>query len=519
MRGKFIAHKKKVLMVWTGNDAGIGKKLKPNVFACPYSSMNYAKLLKLGCKFDNRFVDAYPFPGHYASPRDCQRDMLDFALRHKRCYDLSEMRVGKSGPVAWEIDVQRKYNGMKRFVIFAPLSTLEDTWRTELFGIMPGVPTFYSTQGGTAQLKKALLRGKHQIFVINFDKLFRCLDELLEFDPDCVFLDEASDFNAPDTRKAKALEVLLQNKRRRFKALTGTPIPNRPTDVWAVARFINPNTPRTWHQLRNQTMLKLPHSQYKWVSKPGAKEIVGNLMQPSIRFRTDDVNDMPSHEGMAVHTVMSKKQEQMYKEMKKDLITEDKGKVITAVHAGAKIWKLLQIASGVCYDEDHTPVVIGAEPKMAEVKRLIREASGKTVIMSNFTSVQKYIIQELHKDYRVGLINGGVKAKDRKKQIDMFQNDELDVMVMHPKPTKYGLKLHAASQMIWFGSVYSALEFEQGSARIRGPGTGKTVYIKLSACKLEQEIYDLIDGRMQDQQDSMNIAQGLKQVYTTLLEE
>lgn len=519
MKGKFINHKNKVIMVWKGSSLGLGKQIKPNIFAAPYKSITYAQLLKKGVTFSNRFVDVYNFPGHYESPRDCQRDMLDFALRHKRCYDLSEMRVGKSGPVAWEIDVQRRYNGLKKFVVFAPLSTLDDTWRTELFGIMPSVPIFYSTQGGTAQLKRALLRGKHQVFVINFDKLFRCLDELLQYDPDAIFVDEASDFNAPDTRKSKALEILAKNKRRRLKALTGTPIPNRPTDVWSVARLINPNTPASWHQLRNQTMTKLPHSQYKWVNKPGAKEIVGNLMQPSIRFRTDDVNDMPSHEGMSVHTVLAPKQELMYEQMRKDLITEDSGKVITAVHAGAKIWKLLQIASGVCYDEEGTPVMIGAKPKMDEVKRLIREASGKTVIMSRFTGVQRYIIQELRKDYRVGLINGGVKPKDRKRLIDEFQGDKLDVMVMHPQPTKYGLKLHAASQMIWFGPVYSSLEFEQGSARIRGPGTGKTVFIKLSACKLEREIYELIESRMQDQQDSMSIAQGLKQVYSSLLEE
>lgn len=518
MKGKFVSHKRKVLMVWTGQAFGLGKPLKPKVFACAYSSRAHAILLSKGVTFSNRFVDAYPFPGHYEKPRDCQKDMLEFALQHKRCYDLGEMRVGKSGPVVWEIDVQRKYNGLKRFIILAPLSTLEDTWKTELFGIMPGVATFYSTQGGTAALKKALLKGKHSVFVINFDKLFRCLDELLAFDPDMVFLDEASDFNAHDTRKASALEVLLKNKRRRFKALTGTPIPNRPTDVWSIARFINPNTPKTWHQLRNKTMYKLPHSQYKWVAKKEAKQIVGELMQPSIRFKTDDVNDMPDHEGMSVHTGLSKKQEQMFKEMKRDLITEDKGQVITAVHAGAKLWKLLQIASGVCYDETGKPVIIGAQPKMDEVKRLIREASGKTVIMCKFTSVQTYIIEQLRKDYRVGLINGKVKAKDRKKLIDGFQGDKLDVLVMHPGPTKYGLKLHAASQMIWFGPTYSAMEFEQGCARIRGPGTGKTVYIKLSACELEQEIFQLIDGRMRDQQETMNIAQGLKQAYNTILE-
>ena len=518
MRGKFLLRNQTVLMIWKGEDLNIGQDIGQGMSGCSYNSVREAQLRKKGVKFTNRFVDVYPFPGHYAEPRDCQREMLDFSLRHKRKYDLSEMRTGKSNPVAQEILIDRKYNGLKRFVIFAPLSTLQDTWETELFGTMPSVPVYYSTARGTKPLKEALKRGKYQIFVINFDKMRYVLNELLLFNPQSVYVDEASDFNDKDTQKYKALSTLMSDSKRKFKALTGTPTPNRPTDVWAIARLINPNTPKTWGALRNKTMTKDPYSQYKWTEKEGAQEIIANLMQPSIRFRTDDVNDMPSHEGMDVHTHMTPKQEQMYEDMRKHMIAEDAGKTLTAVHAGAKIWKLLQIASGVCYDEDGVPLMIGAKPKIQEVKRLIREASGKTVIMCPFTSVQKYIIQELRGDYKIGLINGKVGTETRKHLINQFQEGDLDVMLMHPRPTKYGLKLHAASQMIWFGPVYSSLEFEQGSARIRGPHTGKTVYIKLSASKLERDIYELIEQRMQNQQNAMAIATGLKQVYSTLLE-
>ena len=517
MKAKFKEYKGKVLIFWRGKTFGVGKPMKGGYNACLYSSKAHATLLENGVQFVNRFVDAYPFPGHYQNPRDCQREMLDFKLRHHRCYNLSEMRTGKSAPVGWEIDVQKKYNKKKRFLILAPLSTLEDTWRSELFGISPSLKAFYSVQGGTAKLKKCLKLGKHEVFVINFDKLWRCIDEILAFDPEVVFLDEASDFNDYSTRKYKALNALMQDPKRSFRALTGTPTPNKPTDVWAIARLINPDTPKSWTKLRDMTMTKHPFKQHKWDTKPEAKQIVGELMTPMIRFRTDDVNDMPKHDGMSISVPMSAKQTTMFKEMKDQMITEDRGKVITAQHAGARLWKLLQIASGVCYDQNGDPLLIGAQSKIDEVKRLIREASGKTVIMVPFTSVQKYIIKELRGQYKVGLINGGVPTKERKRLIDQFQNGDLDVMVMHPKPTKYGLKLHAASQMIWFGPVYSALEFEQGSARIRGPGTGKTVFIKLSACELEEEIFDIIQQRMQDQQDSMSVAAGLSQIYSSFL--
>ena len=529
---KFINHKGVVLLVWTGKQGfGIGKKISVKNWACRYSAKHHKILVDHEVKFINRFVDVYQFPGKYDNPRLAQIEMLDFQLRHHRAYNFSEMRTGKSYPVSCQINIDIKYNKKNRVVIFAPLSTLEDTWKSELFSVNPSIPTFYSIHStdGVKRLKKALKRKSEtpqpSIFVINFDKIWRCEEELIAYllsgdegRSSSVYIDEASDFNDHKTRKYKALNKIMSHPTLSLLALTGTPVPNRPSDAWAIARLINQDTPKNFGHFRNKVMEKDPWSQYKWTPKPEAKEILAELMQPSIRFRTDDVADMPDHEGVDVHVDMSVKQAKMFAEMKHQMITEDRGKVITAAHAGARLWKLLQIASGVCKDGEGNPVMIGAEPKMQEVKRLIREAPRKTVIMCPFTSVQSYIIKELEGLYRVGLINGATPGKERQKILNAFQGDGLDVLVCHPRPTRYGLKMHAASQMIWWCPVYSALDFEQGSFRIRGPGTGKTWYIKLSCSPLEQEIYRLIENRMQDQQDSMDASQLVTKVYSTFFE-
>ena len=503
-------HKGRIVTLWKGNPQIGGKLVKPNVSAAMYSDALQAKLTSAGYEVPSP-VDVYPFPGHYAQPRDCQREMLKFQLKHKRCYNTSEPRTGKSAPVAWEIDIDVKYNNKKRFLILAPLSTLLDTWRSEIFGICTSIPAFYSTQGGTGNLRRALENAQHrtgpQIFVVNFDKFWRLLPEWMAWAPDSIYIDEASDFNNPDARRSKSLIALAQKLPHcKIRALTGTPFPNRPTDAWSVARLINPNTPKHFGAFRRMTMTKDPFSQYKWHVKPEAKQILAELIQPSIRFRTDEVNDMPEHEWYSVRAEMTPAQAKMYKEMKTDMVTEDRGRVITANTAGTRIWKLLQIASGVCYDTEGVPLVIGAKNKVEELRRLAREAPGQMIVMSKFTAVQKYLIQELRKEFNVGHINGTVPSKERQRRIDDFQSGKLDLMVMHPGPTKYGLKLHAASHTTWFGPSYSALEFGQGSSRMRGPGTGKTSVIKLSCCPLEEEIFDMIEGRMIHEQETLRLA-------------
>jgi hypothetical protein len=517
MKAKFYLKNNVVLMIWKGEDFGFGKPIKIGVYAAKYSDVKYRHLLEQGVTFINRFVDVYPFPGHYKKPRSAQVEMLDFQIHHHRRYNLSEMRTGKSGPVCWNIDINMTYNGIKRSVIFAPRSTMLDTWKTELFGICMKRRVFYSVHKTDAikKLKRALLRKENpfEVFVINVDKIWRVIEELLTYDPQDVYIDEASDYTDSSTSRYRALAELMSNPKRSLLALTGTPMPNRAPDVWCIARLINPETPssKTILRQKTQTQVFLKGGRAVWENKPTASRTVAELMQPSIRFRTDDVDDMPEHEGFMVSCDLTAQQQKMYDQMRKDLYTELNGKEITAVHAGAKLWKLLQIASGVCRGEEGEIVLIGAEHKMAETKRLIKETPRKTVIMSAFTAVQDYIISELEGMYRVGRINGSVNDRNRKKMLDGFQGDKLDILVCHPRTTRYGLKMHAASQMLWFGPVYSALDFEQGSFRIRGPGTGKTMYGKLAATPLERQVFDLIDRRMSDQQEMLSMTQVIEQ--------
>lgn len=453
-----------------------------------------------------KIPDDYDWPGRYKEPRDCQRSMTEFDLTQHRYFNLSEMRTGKTAGVLWPTNIRMRYKGLKRVLILAPLSALDGTWREEVFAIMPEVSAFYAIQRSTAPAKEALKKAKHQVFVMNYDKFWRLLPEILAFDPERVIVDESSEMLDPTTRRYKALKALMEKPERELVAMTGTPRPNKPTDVWSMCRLINPDTPVSMTAFRNQTMYQPYPGSFRWLPKPGSEKISGALLNPSIRFRTDDVNDMPEHEALpTLYLPAGKKQAKAFKDMMKHFRTEDRDKVITAQHAGVRVWKLLQITSGVVYDDDKTPIVVGAETKLAECRRLIREAPGKTVIMSRYTAIQHYIIKQLEKEFKIGHINGHVPTKKRTQLIHEFQEGDTQVMVMHPGPTKFALRLDAASQMIWFGPTHSTLEYEQGSARIRGPGSGKTTILKLSCSQFENKIFEHVENNQMEQRNAMDL--------------
>lgn len=475
-----------------------------NVWAAEWSRELVAELNELGITIPS-LMSISDYPGFYPQPRDCQRAMAEFDQTHWRYWNTSEMRTGKTAGTLWPTEAEMRWAGLKRVLILCPKSALVLTWQKEIMSIMPQVSAFYSTQPSTKATKEALLAGRHRIMVINYDKFWRCASEVQQWKPQKVIADEASECNDRRTKRARALRVLLEGKDDvRFVALTGTPLPNRPTDIWSINRFINPKTPPNYHQFEGSIMTPAYPGSLKLVAQPWAKQVVTELMQPNICFTTDSVADMPDHETVDVRVEMGKKQKKMFNEMRREFITEDKGRDITAQQAGSRLWKLIQIAAGVVLADDLQPLIVGAEPKLAMTEQLMREASGKAVIFVRYRAAQQYIMDKLGKKFNLALIHGDVPDDEQLAIFRKFQSGSLDGMVVGPDCVKYGHQFDRGSVNIWWHPVHSSLVYRQASARIRGTATGvsgKTTNFNLACNAFEEKIFQTVVERIAYQED------------------
>jgi len=72
--------------------------------------------------------------------------------------------------------------------------------------------------------------------------------------------------------------------------LTGTPAAQSPLDAYGLAKLVNPQkAPKFYGHYRDSVMYKV--SQFKWVPKRNAQEVVHDLLQPAIRFEKDQCLD------------------------------------------------------------------------------------------------------------------------------------------------------------------------------------------------------------------------------------
>ena len=242
-------------------------------------------------------------------------------------------------------------------------------------------------------------------------------------------------------------------------------------------------------------------SQFSWVPKPDATEIVHDVMQPAVRFTRDECLDLPPLMYETRQVPLTPEQNKAYKEMVARMRTEADNGEITAVNEAVKMGKLVQIACGVVYSADKKELTIPSSPRIEETRELVRQAEGKVIVFVPYVSSVRMVSEELSKDFTVEVIHGGVKKDDRDRIFGDFQKaKDPKVLVAQPAAMSHGLTLTAASTIIWYSCVTSNEVFEQANGRINRPGQKMNNFIvMLEGTPVEKRIYSRLRNKQKMQ--------------------
>lgn len=272
-----------------------GRKL----VALPHDLDSVRVLRNLGMDPPVPITTYYDWPGRY-KPFDHQRVTSEFLTTNPRAFCLNGMGSGKTLSVLWAFDYLRKAGVVRKMLVISPLSTLERAWGDEIYRHFPDME--FAVLHGTREKRHKLLAAEFDIYIINHDgiKSSDTLKALIEREGiDLVVVDELAAFRGASTDRWKALNTLLNGNEKKglppkawVWGLTGTPIPNAPTDAWAQIRLVSPTrVPRYFSQFRD-TVMK-PVGQFRWIPRDGALDTIHSVMTPAIRFAREDCIDLP----------------------------------------------------------------------------------------------------------------------------------------------------------------------------------------------------------------------------------
>jgi len=401
-----------------------------------------------------------------------QKEGLDFLLKSSGNALLAdEMGLGKTvETLAYLASEKQAFPAL----VIAPLVTLNN-WQREIEKFMKRksrngriveneVPTSTIIRRG-----KTEKLGKFDFYIINYDLLFKRLNDLSQLGVRTIVCDEVQYLRSKTTKKYDAVKKLTALPSVKYRiGLSGTPIYNRGSEIWPIVDILRPGLLGNFNEFCDY---------FCYVNEKG-KAIVLKNKRESLRNQ------------LQKHVMLRRRKTDVLKELKdkvrhKEVIDADTKYYFNELD---RIWKKLEEEQK---DTDSAFVksasyqrAIQSERQAAGIAKLphvinfvtnIMEIEESVVVFCHHKSIHNLLHQNLS-DFSPVSIIGGQSDKFRQEQIDKFQNGESKLMIAGLRAGNVGINLNRARYVIFAELDWSPAIHRQAEDRLHRIGQKNTVF-------------------------------------------
>ena len=451
-------------------------------------------LKNLNIKAPSPIEGQYDWSGQH-KPFAHQKTTSSFLTMHKRAFCFNEQGTGKTASAIWAADFLMRQGKVRRALVICPLSIMDSAWRADMFtfAMHRSVDVAY----GSKNKRRQIIEGDAEFIIINYDGVEIVADAVASGGFDLIIVDEATHYKNPQTNRWKVLNKLIKPETWLWM-MTGTPAAQSPLDAFGLAKLVNPKgVPRFFGTFREQVMYKI--TQFKWMPRPEATDVVYNALQPAIRFTKDQCLDLPDMTYAKREVPLTSQQKKYYDMLKSRMVMQADGEEITAANAAVMMNKLMQISCGAVYTDDNETLEFDIKNRYNILKEVIDESSQKVLVFVPFRHVITLLAERLKKDkITTEVISGDVSAKRRTDIFKRFQEQpDPRVLVIQPRAAAHGVTLTAANTEVWWGPTSSLETYAQANARVHRSGQKhKCTVVQLQGSDVERRVYKLLDGRI-----------------------
>lgn len=393
---------------------------------------------------------------------------------------LLEMGLGKTVSTLTAIDkLLNDYFDSNRVLVIAPLRVADDTWAREVEKWDHLKHLRISKVLGSAAARRKALKADADIYVINRENVEWLVSEYgSKWSFDTVVIDELSNFKNSQSKRFRALRR-VRPFIKRLIGLTGTPAPNSLMDLWAPIYLLDQGERlgKTITGFRDRYFTpgaRSGHVVYDWKEKKEAEQrIYEAISDIAVSMKAEDWLELPERIDRVVPVKLSDQAREFYKKLERDLLLPYQDADVVANTAAALSMKLRQMASGAVYDEDRGIKLIH-DAKLDALEDIIEAAQGKPImVFYDFKHSLSRIQERFPQAWTLR------KGKDGNEDIRAWNNDEIPLLLLHPKSAGHGLNLQESScqTVVWYDQIWSLEEAQQANARVHRQGQTRRIVI------------------------------------------
>ena len=300
-----------------------------------------------------------------------------------------------------------------------------------------------------------------------------------------VICDESQKFKNPDSTLARTMHNLSKGFNRRV-IMTGTPIANRPYDIWSQIWFLDHGKALGNDFKKFKSDLDLPSGSEDKVTRSQFAKALANIYA---RIKPFSVRETKASCGIALPSKVVQNvvvdfeaaQKRLYDEIRNKLqveVVKDSKLVSDNSEAILKrLLRLVQVASNPALVDESYRGVPAKLPKLRELINNTLADGSKVIVWTSFTENVDWLTRELM-SLGAAKVHGKLAISDRNSAIEKFKNEkECRVLVATPGAAKEGLTLTVANTAIFYDRSFSLDDYLQAQDRIHRISQTSECYI------------------------------------------
>ena len=312
------------------------------------------------------------------------------------------------------------------------------------------------------------------IYIMNYEVISTNLDLLRQFLRTCragVILDESQKIKNPEAKLSVCFHSIMDGFVRRI-IMTGTPVANRPYDIWSQIKFLDDGKALGASFAEFKTELDLS-SEHVSVSEYGERlaEVIGRIKHFSIREtkRTAGV-ELPDKTILTHFVELAPHQSAIYASYRDELsyeLQDEDGLVIDdAEDILKRLLRLVQCASNPALIDETYSELPGKYSKLVELFEDIELQANKAIVWTGFINNVEWLSGKLGR-YMPQKVHGHMSVVARNESIRRFKTEpNCRVLLATPGTAKEGLTLTIANHAIFFDRGFSLDDYLQAQDRI-----------------------------------------------------
>ncbi len=387
-------------------------------------------------------------------------------------------------------------------LIIAPTSVLGN-WQKELERFAPSlkVGLYYGAQRPKGE-DFMVFSKQYDVILTTYGMSHIDFDDLKSVYWNSIIIDEAQNIKNAGTKQSRSVRKL---KGAHHVALTGTPMENRLSELWAIFDFINKGYLGSLKAFSDTFVNSIERDG----STDKVKELQ-SLIQPFLLRRTKKDREvalnLPDKIEQKEFVPLTSEQASLYEQLIKD--TFDKIDRLSSFERKGLILQMIGRLKQLC---NHPALYLKEEvihnanirsgklDKLLELVHAVMEQQESCLIFTQYIGMGQMIQSLLQEEYgqEVPFLTGSLGKKQRDDMIERFQNGDFPIFILSLKAGGTGLNLTAANHVIHYDRWWNPAVENQATDRAYRIGQNRFVHVHKLICTgtLEEKIDKMIDQK------------------------